>query len=145
MTVVPPVILIPISGLAALAEGVRKSPTRLLEIFIVVPDETKIPFTVDETLLPNMSQIVFLKTFVVEPPPVIESAITADAPVDERVLIELLFTLVVVPILAHVIPVTELPVPVDVMLLIMLLAQVSKVEVPLPPKLIHVIEPPLVV
>ena len=64
----PPVILIPINGLAALAAVVRKSPMRLLCSVTVVPAETAIPFTVELALLPDTLQIVFLKTLVVAAP-----------------------------------------------------------------------------
>lgn len=78
--------MIPTNGFNAFAAGVRRSPIRLLRISIVVPAETKIPFTVDEALLPEILQMVFLKTLVVVAP-VTAIPVTADNPVEDNVLI----------------------------------------------------------
>ena len=110
-TVVPPVTLIPIKGLAALAAVARKSPILLLLRETVAPAETKIPFTVDEALLPDTSQIVFLKIFSVVAAPLAEIPITAEAPVEDNVLIVFKLMLTVVPVLLQLIPVTAPPVP----------------------------------
>ena len=113
----------PINGLAALAAVVRRSPMRLLWILTVVPAETKIPFTVDEALLPEILQMVFLKTLVVVAPET-TMPLTADATVDARVLIALLLMLINVEVFEQVIPVTE-PCPV-----ILVIVFVERLETP---------------
>ena len=92
----------------------------------VVPNETRIPFTVELALLPDTSQIVFLKTLVVVAPP-IEIPVTADAPVLARVLIALLLILINVEVFVQVIPVTLPPVPIDNKLLIVFVATAMNV------------------
>ena len=54
VTVVPPVIFKPTNGLAAFAAGVVNDPMRLLKTEIVVPALIKIPFTVEDALLPDI-------------------------------------------------------------------------------------------
>ena len=103
-------MLIPINGFEALAAVVLKSPIRLLLKDTVVPEATEIPFTVEEALLPKRSQIVFLKTLV-EAAALMLIPTTAEAPVEDNVLIEFRLIFTVVPILEQVIPVTAPPVP----------------------------------
>ena len=87
---------------------------------------------------------MFLKTLVV-PAPEIEIPFTAVAPVELIIPVVLLLTFVTVAGLDTEIAVTLPPVPVEVIPVIILLVQVFKVEVPLELRLIHVMEPPLVV
>lgn len=52
---VPPVILIPFTGLAALATDALKSPIILLKMVANVLFEIKIPFTTLDALVPDKS------------------------------------------------------------------------------------------
>ena len=92
----------------------------------MVPLETSTPFTVELALLPLISYILFLKTFVVVAP-VTEIAVTADAPTLLNVLMVLPEILIVVDVFEQVIPVTAPPVPVDVILLIVFPETVTSV------------------
>ena len=74
-------MLIPINGLAALADGVRRSPIILFWIVVVVPAETKIPDTVPDALFASRLYILFLENIWVVPPVVLEIPVTAEAPV----------------------------------------------------------------
>ena len=118
----------PINGFAALAAGVRRSPTLLFDIFIVVPAETRIPLTVELALLPDISQIVF---FVILVDVAAETTIpeTEAAPVLANVLIELLLNTIPEEVFEQVIPVTLPPTPVDVRLVIMLVDIETEVAV----------------
>lgn len=116
---VPPVILIPFKGLAAFADGVRKSAILLFERVIVVPDETNIPFTAPDALSACKLQMVFFEyTWVVPPELLIPD--TVEAPV-------VLKPVIVFPVKVCVPEAEEIPViaPPPVILLIVLLLTVA--------------------
>ena len=119
-------MLIPINGFEALAAGVRRSPILLLKTETVVPEETRIPVTVDDAELPERSQMVFLKILVAVFP-VLAIPIMAEPAVVESVLTALSLILIVVEVFELVIPVTFPPKPVEVKLVMVLEEMVNGV------------------
>ena len=83
--------------------------------------ESEMPFTVELALFPVKSQILLAKMLLIVAPLTV-IPLTADAPVEDRVDTALLFTLIVAEVLLQVIPVTAPPAPVELRLLMVLLA-----------------------